>query len=301
MTVGENTLGVSQSRADRVRSRRLRRIRQVERPKRIKPKKSQRHNRPRRRYDVALGAERGAEIQVRTIPSGFLGTRMLSLGLMTVAILSLFQFMQAGRYRVSLPEVRGTQMLSTAQVRSLAHVEGQSIFLLDPIEIESRLEEAAEVKESKVSIHWPNSVVIELEERDPVAAWNDGGRIWWLSDDGVAYIQHGERNDLIKISSEVGTLNLTHDALAPAIEPEVLEGVSSLQTYLPAVDSWNYDRDHGLGFVDERGRQVYFGNGSMASQKAATYLAIAEKLDAEQIPATVISVTDHNAPYYSVE
>jgi hypothetical protein len=301
MTVGENTMGVSQSRADRVRSRRLRRIRQVERPKRIKPKKSQRHDRPRRRYDVALGAERGAAIQVRAIPSGFLGTRALSLGIMTFAILSLYQFMQAGRYRVSLPEVNGAQMLSTAQVRSLARVEGQSIFLLDPMEIESRLEEAAEVKESKVSLHWPNSVVIELEERNPVAAWNDGGRIWWLSNDGIAYIQHGERNDLIRISSEVGTLNLTSDELAPAIEPEVLEGVSELQTHLPLVDSWNYDRDQGLGFVDAQGRQVYFGNGSMASQKAATYRAIAEKLDSEQIPATVISVTDHNAPYYSVE
>lgn len=301
MTVSENTIGVSQNHADRVRARRLRRTRQVERPRRIKPNKTRKQGRPRRRYDVALGAERGAEIQVRVIPSGFLGVRAISMSLIVFAILSLLQFMRAERFKVILPEVEGAQMLNTAQVRSLASVEGQSIFFLDPVQIESRLEEAAEVNNSKVSFRWPNVVSIELEERTPIAAWNDGGRIWWLSDDGIAYIQHGERNDLIQISSEAGTLNLSSDELAPAIDPTVLEGVSELQAQLPAVNSWNYDDDHGLGFVDAQGRQVYLGNGSMAFQKAKAYLAIADKLDSEQIQATVISVTDHNAPYYSVE
>ena len=46
---------------------------------------------------------------------------------------------------------------------------------------------------------------------------------------------------------------------------------------------------------------MYFGDGDMASQKAKTYMAIAEKLEAEQIRVTMISVTDHNAPYYRVE
>ncbi len=301
MTVSENTLGVPQNRADRVRARRLQRTRQVERPKRIDRNKSRRKASPRRRYDVALGAERGAEIQVRVVPSGFLGTRTLSFGLFVFAILSLFQFMNAERYQVGLPQVKGAQLLSTAQVRSLARIEGQSIFFLDPLAIERRLEEAAEVKESKVSFGWPNSVTIELEERSPVAAWNDGGRIWWLSDEGIAYIQHGERNDLIDISSEAGTLSLSSNELAPAIDSTVLAGVTELQAQLPSVDSWNFDHDHGLGFIDPQGRQVYFGNGSMAPQKAKTYMAIAEKLDDEQIQATVISVADHNAPYYSVE
>jgi hypothetical protein len=301
MTVSENTLGVPQSRADRVRARRLQRTRQVERPKRIKTDRSRKKTRPRRRYDVALGAERGAQIQVRLVPAGFFGTRVLSLGLIVFAILSLFQFMSAERYKVGLPKVTGAQLLSTAQVRSLARLEDQSVFFMDPLEIEARLEEAAEVKDSRVSFQWPNSVTIEIEERAPVAAWNDGGRIWWLSDDGVAYIQHGERNDLINISSEAGALALSSDEHAPAIDPGVLSGVTELQAQLPSVNNWNYDHDHGLGFIDAQGRQVYFGNGSMAQQKTKTYLAIAEKLDTEQISATVISVADHTAPYYSVE
>lgn len=301
MTVGENTLGVPQSRADQVRARRLRRTRQVERPKRIKSKRSRKQGRPRRRYDVALGAERGAQIQVRVIPAGFLGTRALSLALLLFAIMSLLQFTRAERFQVMTPEVQGASLLSQAQVRSLIQIEGQSLFFLDPAEIEARLEEAAEVKDSRVRFQWPNTVKIELEERTPVAAWNDGGRIWWLSDDGIAYIQHGQRNDLIEISSEAGSLNLSTDELAPAIDPTVIEGVSELRAQLPAVEKWNYDRDLGIGFIDEEGRQVYFGDGDMASQKARTYLAIAERLAAEQIRVTMISVTDYNAPYYSVE
>lgn len=301
MTVSESTIGVSQSRADHVRARRLHRTRQVERPKRIKPQRKRKKGRPRRRYAVALGAERGAEIQLRVIPSGFVGARMVSVALIIFCILSLFQIMKAGRYQVVLPEIEGALLLSTAQVRSLAGIDGQSTFLIDPAEIENRLEEAAEVKDSQVSFQWPNRVHIRLEERAPVAAWDDGGRIWWLSDDGIAYIQHGERNDLIQITSEAGVLELSKDDLAPVVDPVVLEGASRIQDQLPAVASWNYDHSHGLGFVDPQGRQVYFGNGSMASQKAKTYLAIAEKLDTEQIPATMISVADHNAPYYSVE
>lgn len=301
MTVSENAIGVPQNRADQVRARRLRRSRQIERPERIRTKRARKPGQPRRRYDVALGAERGAEMQLRVVPAGFVGTRSLSLVLIAFSILSLFQFMEAERYKVDFPEVEGAGLLSTAQVRSLAQVEGQSVFLLDPVEIENRLEEAAEVKASKVSFQWPNGVNIQLEERPPVAAWDDGGRIWWLSDDGIAYIEHGERNDLVRITSEAGALDLSRDDLAPAIDPIVLQGAAQLQDQLPAVTSWNYDKSRGLGFVDAQGRQVYFGDGSMVAQKAETYLAIAAKLDSEQIHATVIDVANYDAPYYSLE
>ena len=301
MSVSERAFGAPQSRADQVRARRVRKTRKVERPGRIKKAKPRTNKRARRRYDVLVSADAGADYQLTGISGARLGSRLLSIVSLGVSLWMIARFIQAPTYYAGMPMIDGLQMLSSAQARSLAGVEGQSAFLVDPRVIEARLKEAAEVSEATVTVKWPDRVEILLEEHQPSVEWNDDGRIWWLSADGTAYIQHGIRSDLVQITSAEPVLNLEGNANDPVIDPDLLGAVEVLSRYLPEVISWQYDPNHGLSFMDGRGWQAYFGEGGDMRMKVQIYNTITEKLFADNIPVTMVSVEDQHAPFYAFE
>ncbi|MCK4741668.1 MAG: FtsQ-type POTRA domain-containing protein [Anaerolineales bacterium] len=301
MSVSERAFGVPESRADRVRARRVRKVRKVERAGHFKKTKPRRNTRARRRYDIPISADVGAEIQLTGISGAHFGSRLFSIVLLGVSLWIITRFVQAPTYKTGMPMIDGQQMLSLAQVRSLAGVEGQSVFLVDPEVVEARLKEAAEVNEATVTLKWPNRVEILLEERQPSVEWNDGGRIWWLSADGTAYIQHGIRSDLAQVTSVEPVLNLEGSANDPVIDPGLLSAVDVLSKHLPEVSSWQFDPDHGLSFMDVRGWQAYFGEEGDMRMKVRIYNTIADKLFADNIPVTMVSVEDQHAPFYAME
>jgi hypothetical protein len=198
-------------------------------------------------------------------------------------------------------EAVGNQLLSSGQIRSLSEIEGQSIFLVDDVAVKKALEEEPEVEQAEVKVRWPNKVMVEIEERGPSVEWSDAGRIWWLSADGVAYVQHGERSDLIRIESETPVLNVSQDAQESVIDPGLLESAEQLGEELPSVEHWIFDPSLGLGFDDPGGWRAVFGTDGDMKVKAKVYRAIVEKLQDEDVAATFVSVEDATAPYYKVE
>jgi hypothetical protein len=128
-------------------------------------------------------------------------------------------------------------------------------------------------------LKWPNRVEISLQEHQPSVEWNDGGRIWWLSADGTAYIQHGIQSDLTQVTSADPILNLDGNANDPVIDPGLLSAVDVLSKHMPEVSSWQFDPDHGLSFDDVRGWQAYFGEGGDMRMKVRIYNTIAWKIN----------------------
>ncbi|MCK5635555.1 MAG: FtsQ-type POTRA domain-containing protein [Anaerolineales bacterium] len=301
MSVSERAFGIPENRADKVRARRVQKTRKVERAGRIKKTKPRANKRARRRYDVLVSADVGTEIQLTGISGAHFSSRVFSIVLFGACLWMIARFVQAPTYKAGMPVVNDLQMLSLAQVRSLAGVEGQSTFLVDPGVVEARLKEAAEVSEATVMLKWPNRVEFLLEEQKPSVEWNDDGRIWWLSADGTAYIQHGVNSDLVQISSAEPVLNLEGNANDPVIDPRILGAVDVLSRHLPEVSSWQFDPDHGLSFMDVRGWQAHFGEGGDMRMKVQIYNTITEKLFAENIPVAMVSVEDQHAPYYAAE
>ncbi len=300
MTISERALGLPDRRADAVRARRARKTRQVERAGRIEAPRAKRKRTPRRRYSVTLPVERGAEMQFAMIPAGSVGTRAVALVVIIFALGTLLRFSRAEQFKVGQIEVQGIEMLTAAQVRSITGVEGRSIFFLDPSAIIGLIEQTAEVKSAQIKMGWPNKIQVEVQERLPVVEWDDAGRVWWLSSDGVAYVKHGEHAGLIKIISDESSLQVAEEAHTPVVDPALLRAVASLSKHLPEVGSWEFDPGHGLGFTNELGWQVYFGTSGDMPMKVRMYQAIAEKLVEEGIQPTLLSVEDQSAPYYAL-
>ncbi|NIS79091.1 MAG: FtsQ-type POTRA domain-containing protein [Anaerolineales bacterium] len=302
MTLSERALTRVRTRAERVRNRRARVERGLEpAPREIRKKRSPRRRMPRRRYDVELSVTRGAEMQLPALPRFRVGLRLLSAVLVLALAWSLGEALSMSRFRVDQVEVSGNHLLTAAQVQSIVSLTGREIFSIDPLEVSKSLVDQPEIVSAMVDLSLPNKVVIEVEERSPEIAWNDAGRTWWLSTDGIAFMPQSSRDDLITVETNTAVLNIHQEALEPVISPDLIRNAIVLSHELKDVSPLQYDTVHGFGFKDPHGWMVYFGEEGDMAMKVRVYRVLVEALAEKEVQVTLVSLENQAAAYYRVE
>lgn len=304
MTISSRLLGGTRPRADRTRARRARLAAEADgleaMPLRKIPRR--RKARPRKRFDFALPAQLGAQIQLPSIPVVRFGPRLLSAVLLAAVLAALQQAFASPAFVVAEASVQGNRILSAAQVRMIVGATQRPSFLIDPQAAERALLAQPEVLSAQVRLRWPNQVSVSLVERHPMIEWDDAGRVWWICPDGVAYLKHGEWPGVVRVRSEDEALTITEDPLQPAIAADVLRSAAVLNAQLPEeAATLVYDPVHGLGIEDPRGWVAYFGVGGDMVVKVRTYQAIVSGLTQVRQPVALISVADAAAPYIGSE
>ena len=85
-------------------------------------------------------------------------------------------------------DVRGTSLLSPAEVRSAAAVpSGEALARVDLSRIRTRVQALAPVSSVDVSREWPHQVRIDVTERVPVAVVTIAGQLRGMDADGVVF------------------------------------------------------------------------------------------------------------------
>ncbi len=257
--------------------------------------------RRRRTYTIPLPDELGAEISIPALPRLGIGRRTLTLLLLLAWLLTARRAWTSDEFRINDVTVEGAGLLSEAQIESIARLNGSHIFALDPQAATQRLVSYPEIDAAEVRLQWPgNKVTITVEERRPIVEWHDGGKTWWLSASGVAFIQRQPYKAMVEVTSLEPVLEISQDALVPAIDPEVLWSAVTLSEQLPYATDLTYSADHGFGFDDPRGWNVIFGQGGDMDTKVAVYEAIALSLVEQGLNAVEVSVEDPASPYYKL-
>ena len=91
-------------------------------------------------------------------------------------------------FGVRTVEVRGTQVLTAAQVRAAAAIDGGSpLVRLDTGAVARRVDRIAEVSSAQVSTSFPSTVVITVVERQPVGYVRRSGRAVLVDRTGDQY------------------------------------------------------------------------------------------------------------------
>ncbi len=257
--------------------------------------------RRRRRYTIPLPDELGAEISLPAFPRLRLGRRTLTLLLLLAWLMVAQRAWTSDQFRINDVSVEGAGLLSAAQIESIARIRGSHVFAMDPGRAEERLVSYPEIDAAEVRLQWPgNKVTIQVEERRPIVEWHDGGKTWWLSASGVAFIQRQPYKAMLEVSSLEPVLEISQDALVPAINPEVLWSAVMLSEQLPYATNLTYSSDHGFGFDDPRGWKVLFGDRGDIDMKVRVYEAIALTLVEQGRGVVLVSVEDPVSPYYKL-
>jgi cell division protein FtsQ len=261
----------------------------------------------RRRYDVALGSY-GAELRLPSLPQVRLSWRLLSLLLVAVLGGAIYAVWTAPEFRVQSVEVNGLVRLTPADINMVLGIQDQPIFTINPAEIKGDLQDAfPEIVGISVDIHLPASVVVTLEERQPVLAVRVDGDEIWIDGEGIGFPVRGDTGPLPTIEvndlAVLGRMSGVKDQ--NTFDPNMVQAILMVTSYVPAGQTLVLDEEHGLGWTDERGWQAYFGlnleDSAEMEMKLKVYDALVQRLEDNGVWPRLISVEFLHAPYYRLE
>jgi cell division protein FtsQ len=178
-------------------------------------------------------------------------------------------------------QVKGTDVLSAAQVRSAAKVpHGVPLARVDLGAIQARVEDLAAVRSADVSRSWPHSVLISVEERQAVAFVARDGGYRGVDRSGVLFRDYPQRpTGLPEIQMQART---PVDALAEGAAV-VAAMPDSLVRRVAYVDVRSIDN---ITLHLDRGATVTWGSADQSTDKAQVLaVLLAQKARAYDVTA----------------
>ncbi len=258
----------------------------------------------RRRFDIALGVP-GAELHLPAIPTIRIGWRFLS-GFLVVGILGLlYTLWNSSTYQVPFASVTGIQRLTTQEVNTVLNVAGKSIFSVEPVRLIEGLQEAfPELYNITIHVQFPSNVVVTVEERQPVLAWQQDGLTLWVDENGVAFPPRGEAAVPVIVDAldSPETVPPEEEGTRIFLSPDLIPAILEVGESAPPETHLLYDARHGLGWMDPQGWQVFLGLDSQDMEtKLQVYRVLEARLQEGGITPALVSVEHVDAPYYRLD
>jgi hypothetical protein len=175
------------------------------------------------------------------------------------------------RFFVYEGRITGARHLGAEVIYQVAGVHEQNIFWIDPAKVARRIAALDGIKAARVRCDLPATVVIEVEERQPVVLWRvlTQEHDWWLDEEGVVLPYHGDAQSaetLFVVDSSPHELDV-----GQRIEPEgIVQSVRQLAAALPDIRIFFYQPDRGLSFTqgaEGADWPVYVGSSEDLAQK----------------------------------
>jgi cell division protein FtsQ len=161
-------------------------------------------------------------------------------------------------------EVRGTQLLTAAQVRDAAHISsGTPLVRIDTVAVSRRVEKLAAVASAHVSTSFPSTVVITVTERQPVGYVRSSGRSVLVDRTGAQYravasAPKGLPKFVIPAGADARPTGEAVAAVAAALPAAVRKQVRSIEALNPSA----------ITLVLTHGRVVQWGSAARTTDKA---------------------------------
>ena len=264
----------------------------------------------KRRFDISLGVA-GAEARLPALPVINFGWRFVSGMMFVLMAICLINLWSSPAFKVESVQVDGVERLTQGDINTVLGVIGESVFLISPDELEENLLRAfPEMISVDVEVALPAEINVSVDERVPILSLLYNDTEYWVDKEGVAFNPRGNPGNLIRVEAAneaPGILQLndtgTNLPLAPqlAVDTGLVSAVQSIGEKLPEGSLILYDLEHGLGWYDAEGWEVYFGQGDNIEMKLSVYGTLVENLMQEGIYPSMISVEHVHAPYFRVE
>jgi cell division protein FtsQ len=188
---------------------------------------------------------------------------------------------------VGTVDVRGTRVLTSAQVRSAAGIaEGTPLVRIDTTAIARRVERLAVVESARVSTSFPSTVVISVTEREPVGYVRTGGHDVLVDRTGDQYrsvpqAPAGLPRFVVPAGTDARTTGGAVATVAAALPAPLLVKVASIEALDP----------RAISLVLRHGRVVAWGSADRSDEKARILPTLLQQR------GTQFDVTDPDQPF----
>ena len=279
-------------------------LRNVQPAHNSKHPKSQSRN---QHYDISFNLGR-TSVQAPAISfTGFdLSNPRLISGFVTIALAVLLIFLwTASSFSVSAAEVTGNTRIDSNEIGNRSGILGEPIFKVIPSQVVENIRTGfPELKDVKVQLAFPNQIKVQVVERVPMITWYQDDTVYWVDDEGIAFIPRGEAPGLVQVTSTGAPQDVLVNPDLPFyeqkfIKPEVVQAIINLAPHIPEGMLLIYDPDYGIGWQDPRGWTVQVGQNTLdLSMKLTVYQALVNRLIVQGIQPSLISMEYLDAPFY---
>jgi cell division protein FtsQ len=225
-----------------------------------------------------------------------IGSRVGSLLLALASLAALAYLFLSDGYYVFDVTLRGNSLVTAEEIFQRSEVEGYSIFFVEPLRIEERIEAIPDVREATVGVSLPNVLIIDVQERQARAIWQTGESRYGVDDDGTAVSLREEDQPRIVIRD----LDSTPLELGARVNLEAVTAAEMFQSLLPGVTEFDYSRERGISYLDQHGWRVYLGSGQGAELKVAVVAALVHRLESQSVAVELIDVRFPESPLYEL-
>ncbi len=259
----------------------------------------------RRRFNIALGMP-DIHLHRPAAPRRLQASwRLGSVFVVLMVGVALYLLLSLPYFHVPSATVLGNNRITREEIESVSGVLGQSIFTVQPDEVEARLRmNYPELLSAQVKVYLPNHVYVTLTERQPVILWQQDEGITWIDATGVAFRPRGLVAGLVPVKGLVTPpegLAPLDDPFAPPpfIQKELVDAILVLAPHVPDDTTMVFDRSFGLGWTDSRGWKAFFGTSvDDMPLKVRVYQSLADSLVSRGVSPTFINVMYPDAPFY---
>ncbi len=211
----------------------------------------------------------------RAVVGVVLTGRLLAVLLLVGCVVLLVGFLEGEQYRVRTVIVQGNRIAFAEAVIRESGVLGTSVFRVDTQAVAEQLVQHPAIARATVRASYPDTVTIEVVEREPASVWvtRDGS---WLVDREGLVIGPGDREGIPHLVCDDGTV-LQAGASVPRTVVQALPEL--LARYGDRLARIEYRAADGLVLVFRGGERVVLGDAERLAEQLAVLDAILARGD----------------------
>lgn len=212
----------------------------------------------------------------RALVGGVLTGRILALLLLIGGAVLLVGFLEGEQYHVRTVIVKGNRFAFADTVIRDSGVLGMSVFRVDTQAVAERLIQHPAIAQATVRAYYPDTVTIEVVEREPASVWI-AGDVSWLVDREGRVIGSGDQDGVPHVEVE-GGLALQPGGIVPRTVAQALPVVA--ERYGARLARLEYRSADGLVLVFTSGERIVLGDAERLVEQLAVLDAILARPDA---------------------
>lgn len=200
-------------------------------------------------------------------------------------------------FEISNIEVRGNERVTTATVVERAGLVGERMFSADLAAAQRELYAIPVVSSVHIERAWPDTIVIEVEERQPWGTWEQGGVGYTIDRDGVVIgTTPPPSGSPVIVSSEPGSR-----MLGDRVDYQAVDAAAEIYEQLPrqlgtTVTEVAFLSGEGVQVTTGRGEVALLGDSGGITYKLAVWAAVASEAQSQGIAYSVVDLRYGNRP-----
>lgn len=212
--------------------------------------------------------------------------RVAGLGLAAALLATIIFLFVNDDFYVESAQITGATYSAVDEIYRMAGVHDFSLFWVDAAEAERRVQQLPFVKSARVWPVLPNTIHIDVVERQPVVLWQVAGQVFWVDADGMVLPVAGSSDSLPAL------IDLDGSSVGPQgrADSQMVAAVLELRKHLPEVDRVAWSKDRGLHFVTPDGTLVVLGQNTRLAERVQQLVSLKSEIAAEGRQASEIDL-----------